>query len=105
VYCAPIEVIAMKLHHRPEPPALAGPQTPTASESDPGHDFRPINPVRAALLRVWGPAESWDNPLTGTKYDPTLRAERQHDSLERRRERWERRKQHWNDHVHPPFPQ
>ncbi len=22
---------------------------------------------------VWGPANSWDNPLCGTRYDPVLR--------------------------------
>ena len=85
----PLWVIVMKLHHKPEPDIGTAPE------------FREINPVRAALLRIWGPAESWDNPLTGTKYDPALRATRQHESLERRRERWERRKEHWNERLHP----
>ena len=88
-----LKVIDMKLHHKPDRTAV------------PEHELRQMNPVRAALLRVWGPAESWDNPLTGTKYDPALRAVRQHESLERRRARWERRKQHWNDRLHPPFPE
>jgi hypothetical protein len=87
----------MKLHHKPEPDG----------------NFRPINSFRAALLRVWGPADSWDNPLAGTKYDPKLRAQRQHDSLEHRQERWEHRKQHFDELLHghhedegaPPRPE
>lgn len=63
-------------------------------------EFRPISPVRAALLRIWGPADSWDNPLTGTRYDPALAAERQHKSLEVRRLRWQRRKSHWQELTH-----
>ncbi len=74
----------MMLHHKTEP--------------DPR--FRPINKVQATLLRVWGPADSWDNPLTGTRYDPALLALRQHESLQRRRARWELRKQHWNQRAH-----
>ena len=74
----------MKLQHKPKP--------------DEG--FLPMSPVRAALLRVWGPADSWDNPLAGTKYDPIRQAQRQHDSLEHRRQRWEQRKQHWHEGLH-----
>jgi hypothetical protein len=74
----------MKLHHKLEQDGA----------------FRPINPVRAALLRLWGPADSWDNPLVGTKYDPKLQAHRQHASLERRQERWEQRKQHFGELMH-----
>jgi hypothetical protein len=59
-----------------------------------------IGRVRATLLRVWGPADSWDSPLSGTKYDPIHQAERQHESLERRRMRWDRRKQHWDERLH-----
>ena len=35
--------------------------------------LKPINPITARLLMVWGPADSWDNPLGGTKYDPRIR--------------------------------
>jgi len=76
----------VKLHHTP----------PTDAE----HDREPIGRVQAALLRVWGPADSWDNPLAGTKYDPVHQAERQHASLEHRRERWEERKRHWDERLH-----
>jgi hypothetical protein len=67
-------------------------------------EFLQISRVRAALLRVWGPADSWDSPLAGTKYDPVHQAERQHESLERRRQRWEERKQHWDARLHGPLP-
>ena len=77
-------VIEMKLHHKPEP--------------DP--EFRYIHPVKATLLRIWGPADSWDNPLSGTRYDPALQPDRQHDNLEMRQARWERRKQQWNTRTH-----
>jgi hypothetical protein len=80
----PLWVMGMKLQHQPNP----------------DQEFRYINPFQAALLRVWGPAESWDNPLTGTKYDPLLRARRQHASLEMRQARWQRRKEHWSGRMH-----
>ena len=67
---------------------------------EPEQEFRPMHPMRAALLRIWGPADSWDNPLTGTKYDPALRAQRQHESLERRRSKNLRRKQQWDRLIH-----
>jgi len=74
--------------------------------------FIPIGRVRGTLLRIWGPADSWDNPLAGTRYDPTLQAQRQHDSLEYRRWRWDRRRQKWDQRLHgspvagrPPAPE
>jgi len=64
--------------------------TPEREESE---QFIPISRLKAFALRLWGPADSHDNPLYGTKYDPRLRQQRQHESLEYRRARWERRKQ------------
>jgi hypothetical protein len=57
---------------------------------------------RAVLFKIWGPAESWDNPIMGTRYDPTIRqrrdqrrkAERQARRAQRRRERDEHRAAH-----------
>jgi hypothetical protein len=36
----------------------------------------PISRLRAWALMLWGPANSWDNPLCGTRYDPVLREHR-----------------------------
>jgi hypothetical protein len=47
----------------------------------------PISGLRAWALMIWGPADSWDNPLTGTRYDPILRARRQTQRRAERRER------------------
>jgi hypothetical protein len=63
--------------------------------------LKPIGRVQGALLRIWGPADSWDNPLVGTRYDPALRNKRQHDDLEYRRRRWQQRKQRWDERLHP----
>lgn len=67
----------------------------TATESTP--TFREMSRIQAMGLRMWGPADSHDNPLYGTKYDPILRQQRQHESLVYRRERWERRKARFRD--------
>lgn len=73
----------------------------------PEEEFLPINHVRAVLLRIWGPADSWDNPLVGTKYDPARAAARQHASTERHRATNRQRRQHWEQflqahhHGHP----
>jgi hypothetical protein len=53
-----------------------------------GAEAARINPVRAWALKVWGPADSWDNPLSGTRYDPVVQ---QHRDEERRHERAEQR--------------
>jgi hypothetical protein len=37
---------------------------------------------------IWGPAQSWDNPLMGTLFDPVVK---QHRELARREARRERR--------------
>src|SRR6476661_1107306 len=50
-----------------------------------------INPVRARLLKVFGPADGWDNPLVGTQYDPAVR---QKIEIERRHEREACREEH-----------
>jgi hypothetical protein len=72
----------------------------------------PIGRLRGTLLRIWGPADSWDNPLAGTRYDPARQVQRQHDSLEYRRRRWDQRRQRWDQRLHgspvaarPPAPQ
>lgn len=70
------------------------------SSNDEG--LKPIGRLRGILLRIWGPADSWDNPLVGTRYDPALRNKRQHDDLELRRQRWDQRKQRWDQRLHGP---
>lgn len=62
--------------------------------------LKPIGRVQGTLLRIWGPSDSWDNPLVGTRYDPALRNKRQHDDLEHRRQRWQQRKQRWDERLH-----
>ena len=52
-------------------------------------ELRPIGWVRAHALMIWGPAQSWDNPLMGTRYDPVLRQ----DQLRARRARREARRE------------
>jgi hypothetical protein len=88
----------VKLHRTPSTEDEAALAPPDESR------YREIGRVQAALLRVWGPADSWDSPLVGTRYDPNRRAERQHDSLEFRRQRWEDRKRHWDERRHPQHP-
>ena len=50
-----------------------------------------INPVKARLLKILGPADGRGNPLVGTQYDPVVR---QKIETERRHERWARRDAH-----------
>jgi hypothetical protein len=64
----------------------------------------PIGRWRGTLLRIWGPADSWDNPLVGTRYDPVVRIQRDHDRLVYRRQRWDQRKQRWDQRLHGPVP-
>jgi hypothetical protein len=62
--------------------------------------LRPMSRPRAALFKIWGPAESWDNPLMGTRYDPAVkqhrdelrRADREARRAQRRRRREQRRR-------------
>lgn len=60
-----------------------------------GAGFAPINPLYAALVRVFGPAQCGDNPLAGTKYDAVLAGQRDRERYERRAAkaipRWQRR--------------
>lgn len=65
-----------------------------------------INPVYAALLRVFGPPDSPDNPLLGTKYDPRLAAQREREKFTRRRIKVDERWQRWDHrlHGHHPMP-
>jgi hypothetical protein len=51
-------------------------------------ELRPISWLRAHALMIWGPAQSWDNPLMGTRYDPVRR---QHQDRARRAYREARR--------------
>jgi hypothetical protein len=72
----------------------------TREKHTPEPGLRQISPVRAWLLKIWGPAESWDNPLVGTRYDPIVkqhhdqirRAEHQARRAQQRRARAERRR-------------
>ena len=48
---------------------------------------RSISRTQAALIMLFGPANSWDNPLVGTKYDPRLAEHRQRVAVARRRAR------------------
>jgi hypothetical protein len=66
--------------------------------------LKPISRLQGTLLRIWGPADSHDNPLVGTKYDPVRQVQRQHDDLEYRRHRSEERKQRRDLRLHglPP---
>jgi hypothetical protein len=57
-------------------------------DAEPG--LRPMSSGRALLLKIWGPAESWDNPLMGTRFDPVVR---QHRDQARRAEHEARREQ------------
>jgi hypothetical protein len=61
---------------------------PSRTESE---GLKPINPIRARLLMVWGPAEAWDNPLSGTKYDPRIRQRKADRCQAERRSRHENR--------------
>ena len=49
-----------------------------------------INPVKAQLLKIFGPADGRGNPLVGTQYDPVVR---QKIETERRHERWARQEE------------
>jgi hypothetical protein len=69
-----------------------------AQDHVPQHRVRHINPVQARLLQLLGPADSWDSPLAGTKYDP---ATRQHEQLERRQAKQARKARRRHEHeVH-----
>ena len=49
-----------------------------------------INPLKALLVKIFGPAEGRGNPLVGTQYDPVVR---QRIETERRHERWARQEE------------
>ena len=49
-----------------------------------------INPIKAQLLNIFGPADGRGNPLVGTQYDPVVR---QRIETERRHERWARQEE------------
>ena len=55
-----------------------------------------INPIKAQLLKIFGPADGRGNPLVGTQYDPVVR---QKIETERQHERWAR--QDARRHGHP----
>jgi hypothetical protein len=55
-----------------------------------------INPIKAQLLKIFGPADGLGNPLVGTQYDPVVR---QKIETERQHERWAR--QDARRHGHP----
>ena len=49
-----------------------------------------INPIKAQLLKILGPADGRGNHLVGTQYDPVVR---QKIETERRHERWARQEE------------
>ena len=53
--------------------------------------LREMSRREAALYKIWGPAESWDNPLMGTRFDPAVK---QHRFEVRRAKRAARRARH-----------
>jgi hypothetical protein len=55
-----------------------------------------INPIKAQLLKILGPADGRGNPLVGTQYDPVVR---QKIETERRHERWARQEQRRHAHA------
>jgi hypothetical protein len=57
----------------------------------PDPELRPISWLRARALMIWGPGESWDNPLMGTRFDPTFRERRDQSRRAERRVRHEHR--------------
>jgi hypothetical protein len=68
-------------------------------DSDTGsRQLRPMSAGRALLLKIWGPAESWDNPLMGTRYDPRIRQLRDHEQRVEREARRVKRRQTREEH-------
>jgi hypothetical protein len=55
-----------------------------------------INPIKAQLLKIFGPADGRGNPLVGTQYDPVVR---QKIETQRRHERWARQEQRRHAHA------
>lgn len=60
--------------------------------------LRQLSWGRALLLKIWGPAESWDNPLTGTRFDPQVRQRRDQVRRAERRARRARRRRAREEH-------
>ena len=77
----------------------------THPNDPPEGDLRHINPLRARLLMIWGPAAGWDNPLVGTQYDPAIRqkieTERRHERQIRREERHRAHLERRASHLEP----
>ena len=55
-----------------------------------------INPIKALLVMIFGPADGRGNPLVGTQYDPVVR---QRIETERRHERWARQEERRHAHA------
>jgi hypothetical protein len=55
-----------------------------------------INPIKALLVMIFGPADGRGNPLVGTRYDPVVR---QKIETERRHERWARQEERRHAHA------
>jgi hypothetical protein len=49
----------------------------TMNKRDQSPEQHRMSWIRSRAYLIWGPADSWDNPLAGTKYDPRLRQEQQ----------------------------
>jgi hypothetical protein len=62
-------------------------------EQIPETELRPISWLRAHALMIWGPAQSWDNPLVGTRFDPVLKQRREQARREQRRARRQARRE------------
>ena len=76
----------------------------------PNEELEHIHPVRAFLLKIFGPAEGRGDPLAGTQHDPVVQqkieTEQQHERWARQEARGhpiaERRKSHADDEdAHP----
>ena len=61
-----------------------------------------INPIKARLLKIFGPAEGRGDPLAGTQYDPIVRqkieTEQQHDRWARHEARRQAHADRRNSH-------
>jgi hypothetical protein len=85
-------------------PAPDGQLPPRAADPAPRLEPRPIHPFYAALLHIYGPADSPSNPLAGTQHDHRLGERRQHEQAERYRVNAYARWQRWDKRLHGHNP-
>lgn len=81
----------------------APPPSPTELS---GLQVRRINAFYAALLQVFGPSDTPDGPLAGTRFDPELVSRREHERAEWRYAKSIARWRRWDGrlHGHNPVP-